>query len=160
MKQSERLNLKELLDNSDYVDNTNHIRKVKHSILLRDDIRKMEGLKNSNPSLRKSHPQQFFELCQTECSFLYNNYTDIFNRVLKDEIDLSIMTQLLTILKMIEDEKINQEEGSVMVGKILKELYIDSALKRGNNLDKENEQNATKFIEPKPVSWKQYKLTL
>ena len=61
---------------------------------------------------------------------------------------------------MIEDEKINQEEGSVMVGKILKELYIDSALKRGNNLDKENELNATKFIEPKPISWKQYKLSM
>ena len=82
MKQSERLNLKQLLDKSDYVDNTNHIRKVKHSTLLRDDIRKMEDLKRNNPSLKKSHPQEFFELCQCECKFLYDNYTDIFNKVL------------------------------------------------------------------------------
>ena len=62
--------------------------------------------------------------------FLYNSYTNLFNRVIKDELDLEIMTKLLIVLKMIENGKINQHEGSVMVGKVLKELYVDSALKR------------------------------
>jgi hypothetical protein len=33
---------------------------------------------------------------------------------------------------------INGSEGSVIIGKILKELYLDSAIRRGENLDKEN----------------------
>ena len=33
--------------------------------------------------------------------------------------------------------KVDQHEGSVLVGKLLKELYVDSALRRSENLDKE-----------------------
>jgi hypothetical protein len=157
MSHSERLDLKQLLDKTDYVDNTEHIRKVKHSVFLRDDIRKMENLKTANEDLRKKHPEQFMETCQTECQFLYNNYTDIFNRLVKDELDLSIMTQLLTVLRLIEDGKIDQEQGSVMVGKVLKELYVDSALKRADALDKEHEAEKVVFVEPKNVSWRTFK---
>jgi hypothetical protein len=44
-----------------------------------------------------------------------------------------------------------------MVGKVLKELYIDSAVKRGENLDKIYEAEKPQLIEGKEVSWKQYK---
>jgi hypothetical protein len=67
------------------------------------------------------------------------------------------MTQLLTVLKLIEDGKVDQYNGSVMVGKVLKELYIDSAMKRGENLDKEYEKDRVVPIEGKAISWKQYK---
>lgn len=154
MSHSERLDLKQLLDKSDYVDNTDHIRKVKHSVLIRDDIRKMGNLKTMSAEIRKKHPQQFLETCQSECRFLFDNYTDIFNKLMKDELDLSIMTQLLTVLKLIEDGKIDQEKGSIMVGKVLKELYVDSALKRADNLDKEHESDKVAPIEPKQISWK------
>jgi hypothetical protein len=157
MSHSERLDLKQLLDKSDYVDNTEHIRKVKHSVFIRDDIRKMENLKTMNAEIRKKYPEQFLETCQTECRFLYDNYTDIFNKLMKDELDLSIMTQLLTVLKMIEDGKIDQEKGSIMVGKVLKELYVDSALKRADNLDKEHESEKVVHVEPKQISWKSWK---
>jgi hypothetical protein len=63
---------------------------------------------------------------------------DFFDKVIKDEIDLRIMTRLLIVLKLIEDEKVDQHEGSVMVGKILKERYLDSAVKRADTLDKEH----------------------
>lgn len=154
---SERLDLKQLLDKTDYVDNTEHIRKVKHSVLIRDDVRKLENLKTESAEIRKKHPEQFLEICQTECRFLYDNYTDIFNKLMKDELDLSIMTQLLTVLRLIEDGKIDQEQGSVMVGKVLKELYVDSALKRADNLDKEHEAEKVVFVEPKNVSWRAFK---
>ena len=85
MSHSERLDLKQLLDKTDYVDNTEHIRKVKHSVLIRDNIRRMDNLKTTNESLRKKHPEQFMETCQTECRFLFDNYTDIFNKLMKDE---------------------------------------------------------------------------
>jgi hypothetical protein len=67
------------------------------------------------------------------------------------------MTKLLTVLKMIEDGKVDQHEGSVMVGKILKELYIDSATKRADNIDKEYEDQKVQPIEGKKVSWSEYK---
>ena len=41
----ESLDLKNLVNNSECENNTDHIRKVKHSFKLRDDIRKLELLK-------------------------------------------------------------------------------------------------------------------
>ena len=45
-----------------------------------------------------------------------------------------------------------------MVGNILKELYIDSAMKRSENLDKEHAQESAPKVEPKKLSWKEYKI--
>jgi hypothetical protein len=153
----ERLNLKKLINETECDDNTEYIRKIKHSTRIRDGIRTLEQLKLSQKDLRKSDPDSFTELAKSECEFLYNGYTDIFNKVIKDEIDLGIMTKLLTILKMIEDEKVDQHEGSVLVGRILKELYLDSAVKRADNLDKEREAERIEPDEGKPISWRDYK---
>jgi len=157
LSNSERLNLKKLISESDSENNTEHIRKVKHSVFIRDDIRKMNNLKKNNETIKDSEPEKFRELCESECVFLFNNYTDIFNKLLKDEIDLRIMTKLLMVLKMIEDNQVDQHEGSVMVGKILKELYIDSAQKRADNIDKEYEDQKPMYRESKKISWSEYK---
>jgi hypothetical protein len=159
LNNNERLNLDKLIKESDCENNTEHIRKVKHSVLLRDDIRNMDRLKTTHKDLRILDNDKFQQICQRECSFLFTNYSDIFNRLIKDELDLTIMTKLLTILKLIEDGKVDQHEGSVMVGRLLKELYVDSAIKHGENLDKQYDS------EPKPekidgmkISWKEYKI--
>jgi hypothetical protein len=146
-----------MVDNSECENNTENIRKLKHSVLIRDDIRKMDTFKKANEALKASDPEKYLELCKETCTFLFNNYTDIFNKVLKDELDFTIMTKLLIVLKMIEDEKVDQHEGSVMVGKILKELYIDSAMKRGENLDKEHAKEKEAPNDGLQLSWKQYK---
>lgn len=151
----ERLNLKKMINESDCDDNTDNIRRLKHSVLMRDDIRKLDTLKNTHADMKNNKNDDFIVLCQTECKFLYANYTDIFNKLVKDELDLTIMTKLLTVLKLIEDSKVDQHEGSVMVGKILKELYVDSATKRLENLDKEHEKEP--MSEGKAISWKQFK---
>lgn len=158
MDSQERLNLKKLIDEMECENNTENIRKLKHSVLIRDDVRRMEQLKTANAEVRDQDPGAFKEICETACPFLFNQYTDIFNKVLKDELDLTIMTKLLTVLKLIEDGKVDQHEGSVMFGKILKELYLDSAVKRADNLDKENEHMRVKPVEGKNISWSQYKL--
>jgi len=157
MNHSESLNLKNLVNDNDWVDNTNNIRSLKHSVLIRNDVRTLNNLKKTDLYLKLTEPSKFMELCQKEANFLFNNYTDIFNKVVKDEIDLRILTQLLMVLKMIEDDQVDQHEGSVMVGKILKELYVDSAMKRAENLDKEHENDKVSPIEGKPISWKQFK---
>jgi hypothetical protein len=54
---------------------------------------------------------------------------------------------------------VDQHEGSVAVGKLLKELYVDSAMKTADNIDKRNnaEPVAAK-AEFKPISWREYKV--
>jgi hypothetical protein len=158
MDSTERLNLKKMLGECETIDNTHHIRTVKHSVPLAKDIQTMEKLKMQNTTLRAQHPEQFAEICQMQCPFLFANYMDIFSKLLKDEIDLTIMQRFLHVLNMIEDGHVDQHEGSVIVGKILKELYLDSAIRRGENLDKENPP--VPKIEGKPVSWKQFRSQL
>jgi hypothetical protein len=157
MNKQENLDLKRLIDETQCGNNTENIRKLKHSVLIRNDIRNIENLKKTNSALRKSNPDEFAEVCQQECNFLFNNYTDIFNKVLKDELDLVIMTKLLIVLKMIEDGKVDQHEGSVMVGKLLKEMYIDSALKRADNINKEYENEKVEPNSGKKMSWVDFK---
>ena len=159
LSESERLNLKRLINDSECEDNTEHIRKVKHSVLIRDDIRKLDTLKNTEAALKQSDFEKFKEKCSMEASFLYNNYTDIFNKMVNDELDLTIMTKMLVILKLIEDDKVDQHEGSAMIGKVLKELYVDSATKRMDNLDAKYEADKPVPIEGKKVSWKEFKKT-
>lgn len=158
----DRINLKKLMNQTDnYEDNTTGIRKAKHSEKIRDDIRKYNFLNREYENVKKENNDEFILKCQIECSFLFNNYTDLFNRLVKDELDLSIMTQLLTVLKMIEDEKVNQEEGSILVGKVLKKLYLDSAIKRGENIDREHkreeEEEHQKKEQVEEISWVEYK---
>ena len=157
MNPEEKLNLKKLLDNSDCENNTHNIRKLKHSIRIRDDIRVLELLKRNERALMATDPQAFLDLCQNKALFLFSNYTDIFNKILKDEVDLDIMSKLLTVLKLIEEGEVDQHEGSVMVGKVLKELYIDSALRRGENLDKEYAKEKVENVVGKNITWKEYK---
>jgi hypothetical protein len=124
---------------------------------MRDDVRKLDTLKNTHTEMRTSKADEFVTLCQTECNFLYTNYTDIFHKLINDELDLTIMTKLLTVLKLIEDSKVDQHEGSVMVGKILKELYVDSATKHLDKIDKENADTVIVPSLGKPISWNEYK---
>lgn len=157
MNPQERLDLKRLVAESECGDNTENIRRLKHSVPLLGDVRKMEILKRSQQVLRVNAFPEFEALCQSECAFLFNNYTDIFNKLLKDELNLVILVKMIQVLKMIEDEKVDQHEGSVVVGKYLKELYVDSALRRAENLDKEHAGEQVEYVEPKSVSYKEYK---
>ncbi len=162
MNVTEKLNLKKMLEqNKEYVDHTEDIRRLKHSGLLLDSMRDIEKLKRSNVELRNAEPEKFVDMCKSAAPLMYNLYTDLFNRLVKDELNLAIMIKLVRILEMIEYGQIDQNEGSVMVGKILKELYVDSAVRCGDNLDKANsEQTVVEKTEPKKIRWSEWKKTL
>lgn len=162
MNLDERLNLKKMLAQSqEYVDHTEDIRKLKHSGLLLDGMRDIEKLKRSNSTLRAEDPAAFETLCRNAAHTMYSLYTDLFHKLVKDELNLVIMVKLIRILELIEQGQVDQNEGSVMVGKILKELYVDSAVRLGDKLDKEREvttnPDAQVPSEPaKQISWKQW----
>tara|TARA_Y100000389_G_scaffold199366_2_gene237611 strand:+ start:802 stop:1299 length:498 start_codon:yes stop_codon:yes gene_type:complete len=157
LTKSESLQLKKLVAEMGSTDQTDNIRKLKHSTLIRDDIRRMDTIAYKYNLNQDSDKEKYREECIKECNFLYTNYNDIFNGISNQEMNLTILTKFLTILKLIEDNKIDQNEGSVMVGKLLKELYIDSALKRSENLDNKYKQEKGETIVEKKISWKEYK---
>ena len=47
LSNDERLNLKKMINESECGDNTDNIRRLKHSVLMRNDIRKLDTLKNT-----------------------------------------------------------------------------------------------------------------
>lgn len=164
MNYSDSLDLKKLMSqNTDYQDNTEGIRRLKHSDLIVADVKKIENYKQTMRSLRYKSQKEFEEFCQSKCSFLYNQYTDIFNRLLKDELNLKLLYQLLETLKKIEDGHIDQQEGSVIIGKILHKIFVESAMKRGANLDLQHadQDNSEEYQEPKKegkdISWSTFK---
>jgi hypothetical protein len=174
MNKSERLQLNKILQQSDIQDTTNDIRIKKHSSLIKNDVLRMLEL---SKTLSQTNNIEYSNILQKNCPFLYNNYTDIFNRVKNNELNLNILDKFLNVLKDIEDEKIDQHDGAFKVGELLKEIYIDSAIQKSNNIDKkyekqgiENKQHNTnnkknkknkqnKSTEPVNISWKQYKMT-
>lgn len=138
----DKLDLKKIMDNfKNYEDNTEYIRKVKHSELIKKDISIIASFKKEK---KNENMDLFKEELSLKCSFLYTHYLDVFNKMLKDEIDCNIMMSFLEVLKMIEDGKLEQQEGSVMIGKILKNLFLDSAVRHADNLDKEHAKNSEK----------------
>ena len=64
------------------------------------------------------------------------------------------------ILQKIEKGECDQHEASVIVGTILKELYIDSALKKQEKLDAKHKAKEKRMRNGKKVSWADYKKTL
>lgn len=152
----ERLHLKNLIGDTDnFTDNTENIRKLKHSLPIRLDTLRIVDLKQRYPEIEQENPEGFKEMCIKEASFLYTNYTDIFNRLVKGTLDVVMLYKMLIVLKMIEDEKIDQHRGSVMVGTILKDMFIDSNAKETAILDAKYEK--PNYVEGMKLSWKEYK---
>jgi len=152
---NQRLQLNKMINENDVSDQTELIRNLKHSVILTKEINNMILIK---AKLRNETSEKIHLECMNECNFLYTYYTDIYNKIKKDEIDLSILNKFLNVLQRIEDGEINQHEASFLVGTLLKELYIDSAIKKADKLEKEygNTNDEVKH-EALKLSWKQFK---
>jgi hypothetical protein len=153
MDDNQKLHLSNMIKANNVEDQTALIRQLKHSIILRNEINNLIMIK----AKYRGDDEKIHNEAVAECNFLFTYYTDIFNKVRKDEIDINILNKFLDVLKRIEDGELDQHEGSFAVGTLLKELYIDSALKKAEKLD----ELAEKRVEPKKpeveISWKQFK---
>jgi hypothetical protein len=155
MNNTQRLQLQNMIKANNVADQTELIRTLKHSDILKTEINHLELLK----AKYRNEPEKINELSAIECNFLFTYYTDIFNKIKKDEINLGILLQFVEVLKKIENSELDQHEGSFIVGTLLKELYIDSALKKADKINEEYDNQETKPTtkEPIKVSWKQFK---
>ncbi len=153
MDANQKLQLQDMIQANGTQDQTELIRNLKHSRILRAEV---DNLLLIRAKYRNESPEFINNECMNECNFLFTYYTDIYNKVRKDEIDLGILNRFFDMLEQIENGSLNQHEASFQVGTILKELYVDSALKKAEKLD---------VLDSKPVykmpinniSWSDYK---
>lgn len=153
----DRLDLKKLINEIDCENNTDKIRELKHSQRIRDDVTKLLEFKKDNKELFVNDYNLYLEQCRNIASFLFMNYMDIFNKICKDELDLRILHHVLRLLQDIEEGKVDQHEGSAIFGKLLKEMYIDSALRTSNNIKDNDTEIKSEPVIGKKISWKEYK---
>ena len=155
MNEKERLQLNKMIKINNVEDQTNQIRKLKHSSILEKEIKELLILKEKY----REQPEILLNESILNCNFLYNNYTDIYNRIKKDEIDIRLLFHFIHVLSQIEEGLIDQHDGSYLIGKLLKEIYVDSALKKADKLDKENITEQIIYDKPIEIQWKQWKQT-
>ena len=160
MNDNQRLQLQNMIKTNNIEDQTELIRKLKHSQIFKHEINTMIMIK----AKYRDDPERINLECMSECNFLFTCYTDIYNKIKKDEIDINILYKFIDVLKQIEDGLLDQHSGAFLVGTLLKELYIDSALKKANKLNEEHDKNEDKLKqsqkEPVDISWKQFKSNL
>tara|TARA_Y100000389_G_C17396216_1_gene482676 strand:- start:720 stop:1196 length:477 start_codon:yes stop_codon:yes gene_type:complete len=144
MDNSQREKLNEILkDNDDFIDNTELIRELKHSELLKLNVEKLIIFKQTNKKLLESDKEKYDNLLKKECFFLFSNYSDIFKKLKEDDMNISVMFKMIDIYKEIEDGKLDQNEASFKLGTLLKEIYVDKAI--------------AKISEDKPIKQISYK---
>ena len=154
MNENAKLNLKELVKKYNPEETTELIRQTRHSKLIRNDVNTMINLKNKYSRLDKN---TLGTMIQNKCMFLYSNYTHIYNKILKDRIDIKMLYTFIDILNEIEIGEMDQHEASVKVGQILKEIYIDSALKEDKEREKKIKKEKNTYRKGSNISWNEYK---
>jgi hypothetical protein len=147
MDDNARLKLQQMIKANNVSDQTDIIRNLKHSSQLRENVNTMLRLKRET--------NDFIESAIRECYFLYSKYTDIFNKIKNDEIDVNTLFRFLDMLEKIEDGSLDQHEASFEVGTLLKKMYVDSALKKADKLNESMPE--TVYLSGSSISWKQFK---
>jgi len=155
MDSNARLKLNQMLSENDVLDQTPLIRQLKHSQILREEINTLIMLKAKfiDMNIDELHLE-----AMVECNFLFTYYTEIYNKVKKDEIDLKLLYNFIDILQQVEDGKLDQHEASFEVGSILKKIYVDSALKKAEKINDETGESEPEYKRPQVnMSWKEFK---
>jgi predicted TPR repeat methyltransferase len=165
LTETENLNLKRMIREQDVEDNTERIRQIKHSDFIAADLLKIRAMTGGRPMPPADQVAK-------ECPFLYEHYPDIFQRAVKEELNYQIFSQFLYVLKNVEEGRCDVHQGAALIGKLLKEIYIDSAIRHGENLDSQRLQSTnsegtaaaaaaaeSKEAAPTPIaiSWKEFR---
>ena len=154
MDENQRLHLQKMIAANNVEDQTGLIRDLKHSQILRENVNNLVMLKAKYLDDADALNLE----AMSECNFLFTYYTDLYNKIRKDEIDLKILFQFLDVLSKIEEGKIDQHEGSFEVGTLLKKIYVDSALRKAEKLNAETDNMEPEYKGPQvEISWKQFK---
>jgi hypothetical protein len=142
MNDQQRIQLQNMINKHNVSDQTDLIRQLQHSRLIRDDVNKLvkiveaHYIENDETSAEKIKEEGV-----QQCSFLFRFYTDIFNKIRTREINLEFLYRALFVLEKIENNEVGQHEASYEVGMILKEMYLDSAVRKADKLNHNHDDN-------------------
>ena len=95
MDENQRLHLQKMISAHNVEDQTGLIRDLKHSNILRENVNNLVMLKAKYLDDAESLNLE----AMIECNFLFTYYTDLYNKIRKDEIDLKILFQFIDVLK-------------------------------------------------------------
>lgn len=153
-----RLDFDKMMRQEGVQDNTQKIRNLKHSVKIREQVEIMVNIKKKYARLDK---KMMDNMIDSKCGWLFQNYSNIFLKLKKEQLNLQILDKFLVTLSEIEDGKLDQHEGSVKVGQLLKEMYIDSAMKgkqQQEEKDKKRAKQKKTFKKPvNKITWTEYK---
>ena len=148
-KEQEKV-LKQMIKENNTEDHTSTIMELKHSALIRRDVSVIQNIK------RKTHSKDFSvldkEARSQNCGFLFQHYPNIYNKLLKDEIQIKILYRFLDELESIEKGKQNQHEAAYKIGLLLKEIYIDKKIDTIKEKPKEKPK-----IKKKNITYEEFK---
>jgi hypothetical protein len=89
MDDKQRLQLANMIKANNVEDQTELIRNLKHSQVLRNEVNNMILLKAKH----RGDDEKIYNECVNDCNFLFTYYTDIFNKIRKNEIDINILNK-------------------------------------------------------------------
>jgi hypothetical protein len=155
LSDNDKVQLRQMIEKNNVVDKTEQIRELKHSSKIREDIVALIQLKQDHAELLRTDKESFEKISVQKCRFLFFNYMELYNLILKESMDLKILDRLIDVLGRIENNEIDQHEGSFLVGTYLKEIYIDGKLAESKRID-ELHPSIPK-VDPKKISWSEFK---
>ena len=148
-KEQEKV-LKQMIKENNTEDHTSTIMELKHSALIRRDVSVIQNIK------RKTHSKDFSildkEARSQNCGYLFQHYPNIYNKLLKDEIQIKILYRFLDELESIEKGIQNQHEAAYKIGLLLKEIYIDKKIDTIKEEPKEKPK-----IKKKNITYEEFK---
>lgn len=105
--------------NQVYEDHTDSIRSEAAAERLLADLETMHRLKLEHAKWAVRAPARFEKMIRKHCKFMLQHQKDVFKRLMKGDISVSMAKTLFTILHRIEKGELNQEQASEEVGRYL-----------------------------------------
>ena len=139
MGDKERLQLNNMLKENDVLDQTELIRELKHSVIFKKEVALLLNLMKKYPS----DPEALHAEAMIECSFLFSYYTDLYNKIRKNEIDIKILYQFIDVLA-------NIEEGNVI--SLVKLISYLDPIKKVRHIENQELRAKTKIHYPETIS--------
>jgi len=152
---NDKAQLRQMIEKNNVVDKTEQIRELKHSAKIREDIIALIQLKQEYAELLRTDKESFEKISVQKCRFLFFHYMELYNLILKESMDLKILDKLIDVLGRIENNEMDQHEGSFLVGSYLKEIYIDGKLAESKRTDEL--YPSVPRVDPKKIAWSEFK---
>jgi len=145
MNPEQRAKLNDYIDENSTVDLTDTIRESKRSVLVKRDVERMLLFKQIHGNQRLSNTEEFNRKCATECPFLVEEMSFLYEKLRDDKIEMSVFWTFLKTLESIESGELDQHDASYKIGELLKRMYIDTVISGGESNEPKNN-----------ISWSDY----